>query len=252
MITEHRTLAKAIDCATIESYIVVSFMEHNVTYYNFPNFNEFLMARTTNKYLHEIICYQNNFDTKNIYANRKDGRLCFDFEIKEFPNINVEKWKLDVESIIKQTSLVLYTNFDVAKIKFVWSTSNSPGKISKHLTVAGIWYENWLPMSRHFYKHFENIWNNKFDYCHTDYFLDKYLIKPYAMLRFVGSVKPNGTDILFLDDENIMFEDSMVRPRVPWKNSSEQTISRTGQTNLLNLNRRPKLKISDLCTRSKI
>lgn len=213
-------LNQAVQFGDANSYIVGNFKKNEYKYILFASFEEFLAERKNYGYMHEIIL--DSDDNSNI--QRRYGRLCFDFDlVPESSIFDINKWKTDTEFVIKIVCQILYSEVVTNELIFVWSSSNNPKKISKHLTVKGLLFENWIAMSHQFYNYFTNEWNKRFNYCDASKFVDKQIVRKNGGLRFVGSTKPDGSGLLVLDNENLLFEDSLVRPFQNYE--SEQYVS---------------------------
>jgi hypothetical protein len=222
-------LQNAISSSSPSSYIVAWNNKNNYRFVLFNDFDDFLVKKNNYDSLHEIIIFPNNHTSFNTYfSNRKDGRLCFDFDLdfeKIDNNFNVNVFVKDIEDTINNICEEIYDDIDIKKLIYVWSTSNNPKKLSKHLTINGIFYEDWIPMSQQFYHYFIKRWNEKYNYLNASDFLDKQIVRKNGSLRFVGSTKPDGSSILCLDKSNHTFEMSIVRPRYTWNTTDEQVIS---------------------------
>lgn len=218
-------LSDAVKYADKLSYVATQFKNSTVTFVVFKDFDDFLSKKSHMLHLHEAIILSTE-STQCLYAMRQDGRLCFDFDMKLGPvQIDIAKWISDIESQIILTAQTLYKNFDPNAIEFIWSTSDTTSKISKHLTVKGIYYEKWIPMAKQFYLCFNNSWNSVIDYCKADYFVDSFIVRPNANLRFVGSYKPNSTSMLSFDNALNDITDSLIRPPHLWSDNVEQSVS---------------------------
>ena len=225
MITSYYKLSEAIRYATTFTYIVGWFQPNRHQYLSFASYDDFCIGRHTYSSLHELIIYADGSNNTNIFTSRRDGRLCFDFDLKMADidsTFDVKMWMTNVESVIKDIATTLYHEIDPAILKFVWSTSDNPTKVSKHLTVKNLYYEDWILMSRQFYRMFVQKWNF---YPAAGKFVDKQIIRKNAALRFVGSTKPDGSSVLRMDDPTIPFEDSLIRPTLSWYSGNEQYVS---------------------------
>ena len=174
MVKYYRTLAEALAHSTLASYIT---FQHSTLYGSsfavFKNFYEFIYKRNrcnsnigdsvsfnTYLYMHEVVIEPEKplairCRNKSFLA-RKDGRLCFDFDLAKNAKFDANQWQLDVEYMIKLVYGELYIGFEndscdynisVDNLYFVWSNSTSPNKISMHLIVKGLYFEDWIPMS---------------------------------------------------------------------------------------------------------
>ena len=162
----------------------------------------------------------------NIYTNRRDGRLCFDFDIRrENLDLNIDAWMADVEELIRDIVLVLYTDIDIGKLKIVWSSSDSDTKISRHLVIKELYFQDWIPMSRQFYHYFKVNWDAFYTYIDVNNFLDGQILRKNSSFRFVYSHKPDGSRTLIPEDPNTPFEDTLVRPPHTWNSGIEQYVS---------------------------
>ncbi|XWV24748.1 hypothetical protein QJ856_gp1035 [Tupanvirus deep ocean] len=223
----HYKLSQAVLFSGPKSYIVGWFKYNGYCFILFDSFEEFMCKKKNYKSLHELIIYPSGNTLNTSFMDRKDGRLCFDFDLKkpEYPHFSMSKWMTDIEKTIEDTCSQIYKNINISKLIFVWSTSNNPTKISKHLTVNGLYYEDWVAMSQQFYDRFIKLWNNNYDYCDADSFLDKQIARKNGALRFVGSTKPDGSSLLTIDNNNHTFEMSLIRPILTWDKTDEQCIS---------------------------
>lgn len=237
MTTLYYYLSEAIKFSSQNTYIVGLHEDLGKHYFlSFTTFDDFLIKKSKYKSLHELMITPNeNMSEQNkgkfCQTNRIDGRLCFDFDFRPTDKINIIEWKEIVEITIKKVSELLYIDFDPNKLEFIWSTSDNSTKISKHLTVKGLYYQDWIPMSKQFYEYFIKNWNNclstpfSTSFIDANIFVDKQIIRANGSLRFVGSTKPNGNNKISLDNNIQSFIDSMIRPPTAWNYSMEQSIS---------------------------
>jgi len=226
MTTVYYKLSQAITFADEKSYIVGWFKNKEYRFLSFVDFDKFLTSKQNYGSLHEIIISPNDNKINGSFVNRKDGRLCFDFDLeKKNALFDVNKWKLDIESVIKIVCNNLYHNINTNKLIFVWSSSDDLSKISKHLTIKELYFEDWVPMARQFYQIFIEKWNSNFNYCEALLFVDKQIIRKNGSLRFVGSTKADNSGLLVLDNTQLSFEDSLIRPPFEWNYGFEQNIS---------------------------
>jgi hypothetical protein len=120
----------------------------------------------------------------------------------------------------------------VSIIKFIWSSSQNNKKLSKHLTVKNVYFENWIEMSKLFYQLFSHIWNETYNWITSDKLIDFQIIKKHTSLRMVGSSKINGS-VLTLDNNFYKFIDSLIRiPNNP--DAQILTIENHRLTNIVN------------------
>ena len=231
------TLKEALANSTADSYIAYTSVV-GPKFMVFKNYYEFLCKKikydsygslTTYSYMHELVLEPINPQTER-YSNksffsRKDGRLCFDFDLEKNPEFDIERWKSDIEYTIKLVCQKLYQDFvnesydypvKTDELYFVWSASPSPNKISRHLTVKGLYFEDWTAMSNQFYDKFIEIWDLRYNYIKGETFVDKTLLRKNSMMRFVGSYKSRGNEKLILESPEFTFEDSLIRPYRSW------------------------------------
>ncbi len=204
----------AVDCVNDEDDPFIISYDHlrqdgsvGKKYLLFPSFEYFLKNRDKYPHSHEIMVCHNNCD-KEYYSG---GRLVFDFDIKDRSKVP-ENFTEQVESIIIETFQNHYCDVNKKIMKFVWSSSNSPNKFSKHLTVKNAYFYEWTEMMKIFYKLFmlewekHHSWISKVDIC------DFQIARKNGSLRMVGSSKiDNPNAILSLDDDKYTLEDSLIR-----------------------------------------
>lgn len=223
METLHYKLETAKNADMPNAYIVSWFGSLYVRFIRFDNFEHFLNNKNRYGSLHEIVHYADQNKPIGSFFNRKDGRLCFDFDMAMDEQLfDIKKWTNDIETTIKKVSSKIYHRIDPDMLLFVWSRSQNPNKISMHLTVKNLYFADWIPMSRQFYNEFELEWNDNHHYIGTDSFLDKQIIRKNASLRFVGSTKRDGTGLLELIKYE--FVDSLIRPPHLCGTNGEQSV----------------------------
>jgi hypothetical protein len=209
-------LAEAIDNANDKSYIVSWFSMVNnhwcIKFISFDGIHEFMTIHRNFDSLHELILTANNTKPINSFVNRLDGRLCFDFDINIDFSLDLNQFKVDVESVVKSIAVELYDKINVNLFEFVWSTSANPKKHSKHLTIKNLLFDDWQAMSKQFYFYFHKKWNEFFHYIDSYAFLDKQIVRNNASLRMVTHTKPDKTCPLTLDNQFHTLTDSLVRP----------------------------------------
>lgn len=175
----------------------------------FPSFQTFLDNRDDYPHCHEIIVdHQNN--KPNI-----SGRLVFDFDISLEVNIPAD-FKRQVEECVYETFTKYFNNIDDDP-EFVWSTCANPKKISKHLTIRNICFDDWIYMSRIFYQLFCIMWDAKYLWIKSSKLVDLQIIRKRASLRMVGSSKIGGCELI-LDDDKYQLTDSLIRIYLKEKN----------------------------------
>lgn len=165
----------------------------------FDSFDIFLKNRKNFPHCHEILIDHNNKD--------KDlkGRLVFDFDIQDIivPDIFKKQIKKCILKIVEE----YYSNYEV---EFIWSTSKNPKKFSKHLTIKGFCFENWIEQSKIFYEQLSQLWDTKYKWIHSSKLFDKQIVRKNASLRMVGSSKIGGYNLVF-DDNKYTLQDSLIR-----------------------------------------
>jgi hypothetical protein len=185
----------------------------------FTNFFEFLKKREKYKHCHEIF-----IDHKNNKPNIA-GRLVFDFDIKYEKNLLIPKnFKIHVQNTIKRVIEKFYEHININILEFVWSSSENQNKLSKHLTVKNMYFENWIIMTKNFYQLFCHLWDKKYDWLSSDKLIDFQIIRKHASLRMVGSSKIGG-NVLKFDDENYFLSDSLIRIYFENDRKKEQLIT---------------------------
>jgi hypothetical protein len=207
----------------------------------FLNFTDFLKNRTKYKHCHEIIV-----DHKNNQPNLA-GRLVFDFDIKYNEKITIpSNFKIQVQNIIIRTIENFYVNVDTSILQFVWSTSENPNKLSKHLTVKNLYFEDWITMTKIFYQLFCHMWNKHYDWIHSDELIDFQIVRKHASLRMVGSSKISG-NILKFDDNSFDLSDSLIRIYSEKDKENEQLITKKNNNNELEQKKILCINISTFC-----
>lgn len=177
----------------------------------FHSYKEFLVHRSEYPHCHEILVDHVNS------PDNPGGRLVFDFDISLDCKSNSDKpdgvpseFKLQVESTIYLVIEKYFTDVDTDQFVFVWSTSQNPKKFSKHLTVKNLYFDNWIAMSKIFYKLFSKLWDKNYDWIKSDKLIDSQIIRLRGSLRMVGSTKINGYPLVF-DNDNHWLSDSLIR-----------------------------------------
>ena len=216
-------LYKAIAATVSSNYLIAYQISNGHKFLLFKSFEDFLKVHKFGKEpYHEIMIYPDTSKSIDSQCNRKDGRLCFDFDlvIANNDDFNVDVWKSDIEWTIKHVCNLIYKNIDIEKLIFVWSKSpdqqknDNSKKISRHLTMKNLFLEDWIVMGRQFYKSFSHEWNKKFLYIEAEKFLDHQIIKKNGCLRFVGSPKSTYNHHLSLENNEHVFVDSLIRPPI--------------------------------------
>ena len=194
----------------------------------FPNIDIFLVNRDQYKHSHEILV-----DHKN---NKKDvkGRLVFDFDIKkktdDVETVIPGDFKKQIEKTIIFVIKQYFYDVDIEIIEFIWSSSQNPNKFSKHLTVKNVYFDDWIIMSKFFYKLFCLRWDNKFDWINSRELIDYQIVRNRASLRMVGSMKINGYPLIFDDDKHVL-TDSLIRVYQKHQRKKEQLITQNNINN---------------------
>lgn len=186
-------------------------------YYSvFPSFKLFLKNRDKFPHCHEIIVDHNN-STPN-----PSGRLVFDFDIKGIKVPSV--FRKQIEEVIITVLRKYFIKVDIKKLVFVWSSSDNPTKISKHLTVKHLYFDDWIKISKIFYKLFCIVWDSKYEWIKSSDLVDSQIVRKHASLRMVGSSKINGYPLTF-DNSRHTLTDSLIRIYCKKTRRSEQTIT---------------------------
>lgn len=199
-VKKYSTLTDAMNCEMSSTNVFIIANECRKAdgsigrYYSvFESINIFLKYRNRYPNCHEILVDHVN-NEPNIA-----GRLVFDFDISldyELPN----NFKDIVEDCIFEVITYYFNDIDANLFEYVWSSSANPLKCSKHLTVKNLYFDNWIVMSKIFYKLFAKHWDNCHDWIESDKLVDFQIIRKHASLRMVGSSKLDG-HILTFDDE---------------------------------------------------
>jgi hypothetical protein len=190
----------------------------------FESFKDFLNVRSMHQHCHEILVSHKKIKSK--YT--KHGRLVFDFDIKK-KMYNDEfvspTFKEDVENVIISVIEMYFCNVSLKKLEFIWSSSAHDQKFSKHLTVKNLCFNDWIEMSKTFYKLFIRIWDFQHKWIKGSELIDMQIVRKSASLRMVGSSKIGGS-VLTMDDPNHSLIDSLIR--MPYKilvKKNEQFVS---------------------------
>ena len=186
----------------------------------FPSFKLFLRYRNRFPHCHELLV-----DHSNNKANPA-GRLVFDFDIKkkaDGPTIS-KGFKGQIEDTIIEVCEQYFTDIDTSKFEYIWSSSSNPNKVSKHLTVKHLYFDDWIKLSKIFYQLFSITWDEKYKWIEAEKLIDAQIIRRHGSLRMVGSTKINGFPLTF-DDPTHKLTDSLIRIYLKAERHSEQTIS---------------------------
>lgn len=189
----------------------------------FPSFKEFIANRDHYPHCHEIFV-----DHKHNKSNIA-GRLVFDFDIKKSSleeNVFPSDFKSQIENTIYDVIDTYFNNVDLEKIEFIWSTSCNPNKISKHLTVKNLYFDDWISMSKIFYQLFCNIWDSRRSWIKSSNLVDFQIVRKRGSLRMVGSSKIiNGYPLVF-DNKKHQLVDSLIRIYYKSHREREQLITK--------------------------
>ena len=166
----------------------------------FPCFKDFLRRRNDYPHCHELLVDHINNDKK------MGGRLVFDFDIKSDVPADFKK---QIEYTVADVVIRFFTGVDDNILEFVWSTSHNPKKFSKHLTVKNLYFDNWMSMSKIFYKLFCNVWDESHLWISSSELIDFQIVRKNGSLRMVGSTKINGYPLIFDGPHHLT--DSLIR-----------------------------------------
>uniref|UniRef100_A0A6G6AD17 Uncharacterized protein n=1 Tax=Borely moumouvirus TaxID=2712067 RepID=A0A6G6AD17_9VIRU len=196
-------------------------------YVVFPSFKLFLKNRNKYPHCHEIIVDHINNDPDLA------GRLVFDFDIKYEKDRKIPKnFKQQVQDTIYNVISTYYTDVDPYNLEYIWSTSQNPIKLSKHLTVKNIYFDDWIYMSKIFYKLFCIEWDRKYFWIPSNKLIDLQIVKNKTSLRMVGSTKINGFPLIY-DEEGYNLEDSLIRIYIEDQKNKEQLVTKNNLTNIV-------------------
>lgn len=184
----------------------------------FSSFKLFLENRNSYPHCHEIFVNHKN-NKKNIA-----GRLVFDFDIKleKIP----DNFKDQIENTIKTVTQEYYNDVNYKLFVYVWSTSENSTKISKHLTVKNLYFDDWIMMSKKFYNYFSLVWDKNYDWIKSEKLVDSQIIRKRASLRMVESSKIGGKKLLFDDPEHLL-TDSLIKIYFLSQRQSEQHVTKS-------------------------
>lgn len=188
----------------------------------FPTFKQFLKNRDKYPHCHEILV-----DHSHNKANIA-GRLVFDFDIKTSIGDKIitipANFKKQIENTIIDVIEKYYHGVNAELFDFVWSTSDNPNKFSKHLTVKNLYFDDWISMSKIFYKLFCIVWDETYYWIASSKLIDFQIVRNRGSLRMVGSKKINGYP-LFFDDPEHKLTDSLIRIYFKSQRESEQLVT---------------------------
>lgn len=172
----------------------------------FPSINEFLNNRENYPNCHELLV--DHIRAKSNFG----GRLVFDFDLKNDGQHYMipDNFKDQIEDIIIDVVERFFHGVDTNKFEFVWSTSQSPYKFSKHLTVKHLYFDEWIKMSKVFYRLFCTIWDDTHKWIPSGKLIDFQIVRNNGSLRMVGSSKLGGYLLVF-DDKQYTLKDSLIR-----------------------------------------
>lgn len=171
----------------------------------FRSYSDFANVRSKFNTCHELFVMHHTTDRTCI-----DGKIVFDFDIDHSKSSIAENmipadFKAQVEQVVTLTIDQCFLIDCAFALSFVWTTSNSIDKFSKHLTVNGIYLSDWINMSKMFYHYFAINWNKAHNWATADDFVDSQIIKYKGSLRMMGSCKVKDGKLgpkLELDDPN--------------------------------------------------
>lgn len=222
---KYYTIDEATKCKIYSKTVFIIANERSTNnrigrYYTvFPSFKTFLNNRDSYPNCHEIIVDHINNKPNNA------GRLVFDFDIKNI-GIVPDDFKNQIQNTILNVIENNFTNVNTDIIDFVWSTSKNVNKFSKHLTVKNMYFENWINLSKIFYKLFCTEWDKNYEWIKSIDLVDSQIIRKNGSLRMVGSSKIGGNP-LTLDNSDHNLQDSLIRIYLKSKKISEQLITLT-------------------------
>ena len=191
----------------------------------FPTFKEFLINRPKYPNCHEILV--DHCNNKQNLA----GRLVFDFDIKTNQENEKKKqiiiphdFKKQIENAIMDVIERFCHGIDCEKFDFVWSTSSNPTKFSKHLTVKNLYFDDWITMSKIFYKLFCIVWDESHSWIESSKLIDFQIVRKRGSLRMVGSSKINGYPLV-MDNPDHKLTDSLIRIYFKTQRETEQLVT---------------------------
>ncbi|CAH6421025.1 Hypothetical protein MVR_LOCUS244 [uncultured virus] len=185
----------------------------------FPSFKLFLTYRHKFPHCHELLVDHPN--NKPITA----GRLVFDFDIKKKADGKTipKGFKGQIEDIILEVCEQYFEDIDTSRFIYIWSSSSNPNKVSKHLTVKHLYFDDWIKLSKIFYQLFSITWDAKYKWIQAEKLIDTQIIRRHGSLRMVGSTKIGGFPLTF-DDTSHTLTDSLIRIYSKTERKSEQLV----------------------------
>ena len=223
MATKYFTINDAIKCPmkSPTAFIIANERTtkdgHIGRYYTvFPTFTTFLTNRAKYKHCHELLV--DHIRSKSNPA----GRLVFDFDIKDVTIPN--DFKDQIEDVVIDVLARYFKDLDIDKIEFIWSTSENPNKFSKHLTVKHLYFDNWIRLSKIFYRLFCIVWDETHFWIRSRNLIDFQIVRNNGSLRMVGSSKINGYPLNF-DNEKHTLTDSLIRIYYKKHREAEQLVT---------------------------
>lgn len=196
-------------------------------YFAFDDIYQFLENRERFPHSHEIVW-------DRYVANKQQGRLVFDFDyttpwygIK--PQWVSPTFQKDIEALIIKVFQTYYLDVDTDKFQFVWLTSDTKEKWSKHLVVKNAFFDNdWKEQSIVFYNLMLALADKEKQFLvATENLIDEQVIRNNATMRMVGCSKLQGKTLVIDEPEKYDFFDSLIQLYRGEEVINEQTISFT-------------------------
>lgn len=169
----------------------------------FESFASFLKMRNNYPHCHELFV-----DHKNNEPDPK-GRLVFDFDIKDY-DVPFNFKRLIENTIADVVDTYFDDSIDSNLFEYVWSTSPNPAKLSKHLTVKNLYFDDWITLSKCFYQLLCIVWDDTQPWIPSSDLIDSQIVRNRASLRMVGSRKIKGRTLRF-DNPAHTLTDSLIR-----------------------------------------
>lgn len=154
------------------------------------------------------------------------GRLVFDFDIKYKSDTKIPKnFKKQIQKTVGEVVEQYFHDVDTNLLEYVWSSSKNTKKLSKHLTVKNLYFDNWVDLSKIFYKLFCEIWDTNYAWIKSDDLIDFQIVRNRASLRMVGSSKIGGNELI-LDNNKYQLTDSLIRIYFNSQRKKEQLVTK--------------------------
>tara|TARA_R110001632_G_scaffold225762_1_gene358940 strand:- start:170 stop:1279 length:1110 start_codon:yes stop_codon:yes gene_type:complete len=198
-------------CKTYKDKVTGEPKDKNREYFAFDDIHHFLEMRDKFPHSHEIVW-------DRYVPNKQQGRLVFDFDFTSpwyglKPNWVSPDFQSKMEGMIIKVFKTYYFDVDTNKFCFVWLTSDTVNKWSKHLVVKNAFFSNdWKEQGLVFYNLLLAMINDEKPFeCSTDLIIDEQVIRTNATMRMVGCSKMQGNILTIDEPEKYDFFDTLIQ-----------------------------------------